>query len=107
MTAPPDVVVHDVSHPSWRGVPVSPVQVVNNAAVRGGIGHLPAEQPRLHLGTAKEFFQLCLYFLYQNSLGKDIHAIMFEDALKVSPQFISKPIGAYRLDERYTKGKRC
>ena len=29
---------------------------------------------------------------------------MFEDALKVSPQFVSKPIGAYRLDERYIKG---
>ena len=35
---------------------------------------------------------------------KDIHAIMFEDALKVSPVFVSKPIGAYRLDERYIKG---
>jgi hypothetical protein len=29
---------------------------------------------------------------------------MFEDALKVSPQFGSKLIGAYRLDERYIKG---
>jgi Fic family protein len=29
---------------------------------------------------------------------------MFEDALKVSPQFVSKPIGAYRLDDRYIKG---
>jgi Fic family protein len=29
---------------------------------------------------------------------------MFEDALKVSPKYISKPIGAYRLDERYIKG---
>ena len=29
---------------------------------------------------------------------------MFEDALKVSPQFVAKPIGAYRLDERYIKG---
>ena len=29
---------------------------------------------------------------------------MFEDALKVSPQFVSKPIGAYRLNERYIKG---
>lgn len=29
---------------------------------------------------------------------------MFEDALHVAPQFVSKPIGAYRLDERYIKG---
>ncbi|MFK5975871.1 MAG: PDDEXK nuclease domain-containing protein [Sulfurovum sp.] len=34
---------------------------------------------------------------------KDIHAIMFEDALQVLPQFVSKPIGAYRLDERNNK----
>lgn len=39
-----------------------------------------------------------------SSFIKDIHAIMFEDALKVSPSFVSKPIGAYRTDERYIKG---
>ncbi len=38
------------------------------------------------------------------SFIKDIHAIMFEDALHVVPQFVSKPIGAYRLDERHIKG---
>ena len=43
--------------------------------------------------------------IIDSSFIKDIHAIMFEDALKVSPQFVSKPIGAYnRLDERYIKG---
>ncbi len=42
--------------------------------------------------------------LIDSSFIKDIHAIMFEDALKVSPEFISKPIGAYRQDERYIKG---
>jgi len=42
--------------------------------------------------------------IIDSSFIKDIHAIMFEDALKVSPEFISKPIGAYRLDERYIKG---
>ena len=42
--------------------------------------------------------------IIDNSFIKDIHAIMFEDALKVLPEFISKPIGAYRLDERYIKG---
>ncbi|MDQ7084231.1 MAG: Fic family protein [Sulfurovum sp.] len=39
-----------------------------------------------------------------SSFIKDIHAIMFEDTLKVSPEYVSKPIGAYRLDERYIKG---
>ena len=42
--------------------------------------------------------------IIDSSFIKDIHAIMFEDALKVVPQFVSKPIGAYRLDERYIKG---
>jgi len=42
--------------------------------------------------------------IIDSSFIKDIHAIMFEDALKVSPQYISKPIGAYRVDERYIKG---
>ena len=42
--------------------------------------------------------------IMDSSFIKDIHAIMFEDALKVSPQFISKPIGVYRQDDRYIKG---
>jgi len=44
------------------------------------------------------------YNIIDSSFIKDIHAIMFEDALKISPEYISKPIGAYRLDERYIKG---
>jgi Fic family protein len=35
---------------------------------------------------------------------KDIHAIMFEGALSVSPQFIAKPIGAYRINESKIQG---
>ncbi len=42
--------------------------------------------------------------IIDSSFIKDIHAIIFEDALKISPIYISKPIGAYRLDERYIKG---
>lgn len=42
--------------------------------------------------------------IIDSSFIKDIHAIMFEDALKVSSEYVSKPIGAYRLDERYIKG---
>lgn len=39
-----------------------------------------------------------------SSFIKDIHGIMFEDALKVSPSFISRPIGAYRVNESRIKG---
>jgi Fic family protein len=35
---------------------------------------------------------------------KDLHEIMFEDALQVMPSFIPKPIGAYRVDERHIQG---
>ncbi len=42
--------------------------------------------------------------LIDSSFIKDIHAIVFEDALQVSPEYISKPIGAYRSDERRIKG---
>jgi hypothetical protein len=42
--------------------------------------------------------------IIDSSFIKDIHSIMFEDALQVAPNFVSKPIGAYRLDERYIKG---
>ena len=42
--------------------------------------------------------------IIDSSFIKDIHSIIFEDALQVLPQFISKPIGAYRLDDRYIKG---
>lgn len=39
-----------------------------------------------------------------SSFIKDIHAIIFEDALQVLPDCIAKPVGAYRLDERWIKG---
>jgi len=42
--------------------------------------------------------------IINSSFIKDIHTIMFEDALQISPFFVSTPIGAYRLDERYIKG---
>lgn len=42
--------------------------------------------------------------IIDSSFIKDIHAIMFEDALQVSPEYISRPVGAYRVDERHIKG---
>ena len=43
-------------------------------------------------------------FEMSSSFIKDLHYIMFEDALRLSSSYIEKPIGAYRTDERYIKG---
>lgn len=37
-------------------------------------------------------------------LFKDIHAILFNKALKITPERIERPIGAWRKDDRYIKG---
>ena len=72
-------------------------------------GHKPLGEQLVILGFAKAYDVIVResqnpYNLIDSSLIKDIHAIMFEDTLKISPQYVSKPIGAYRLDERYIKG---
>jgi Fic family protein len=72
-------------------------------------GNKPLGEQLIILGFAKAYDVVIREATNPNNILdsnfiKDIHAIMFEDALKVAPQFISKPIGAYRLDERYIKG---
>ena len=72
-------------------------------------GHKPLGEQLVILGFAKAYDVIIReatnpYNIIDSSFIKDIHAIMFEDALKVSPEYVSKPIGAYRLDERYIKG---
>jgi len=72
-------------------------------------GHKPLGEQLVILGFAKAYDVVVREATNPNNIIdsnfiKDIHAIMFEDALKVAPQFVSKPIGAYRLDERYIKG---
>ena len=72
-------------------------------------GDKPLHEQLVILGFAKAYDVIVREATNPNniidsSFIKDIHAIMFEDALKVSPQFVSKPIGAYRVDERYIKG---
>jgi len=72
-------------------------------------GDKPISQQLIILGFAKAYDVIIREAsnrdnIIDSSFIKDIHAIMFEDALQVSPQYISKPIGAYRLDERYIKG---
>ena len=72
-------------------------------------GHKPLGEQLVILGFAKTYDVIVREATNPNniidsSFIKDIHAIMFEDALKVAPEYVSKPIGAYRLDERYIKG---
>lgn len=72
-------------------------------------GDKPLAEQLVILGFAKAYDVIIReatnpHNIIDSSFIKDIHAIMFEDALKVSPEYISKPIGAYRSDERYIKG---
>jgi Fic family protein len=72
-------------------------------------GHKPLGEQLVILGFAKAYDLIVREATNPNniidsSFIKDIHAIMFEDTLKIAPEFVSKPIGAYRLDERYIKG---
>jgi Fic family protein len=72
-------------------------------------GHKPLGEQLVILGFAKAYDVIVREAtnkenVIDSSFIKDIHTIMFEDALKVAPQYVSKPIGAYRLDERYIKG---
>ena len=39
-----------------------------------------------------------------SSYIKDIHTLIFDEALKVCPDKVDRPIGAFRKDERYIKG---
>jgi len=72
-------------------------------------GHKPLGEQLVILGFAKAYDVVIREAANPNNiidshLIKDIHAIMFEDALHVAPEYVSKPIGAYRTDERYIKG---
>ena len=72
-------------------------------------GHKPLGEQLVILGFAKAYDVVIREAsnrenILNSDFIKDIHFIMFEDALQVSPEFVSKPIGAYRNDERYIKG---
>jgi len=72
-------------------------------------GHKPLGEQLVILGFAKAYDVVVREAsnpntIIDSSFIKDIHSIIFEDALKISPQYVSKPIGAYRMDERYIKG---
>ncbi len=72
-------------------------------------GHKPLGEQLVILGFAKAYDVIVREAtnkenIIDSSFIKDIHSIMFEDALHVAPEYVSKPVGAYRLDERYIKG---
>jgi Fic family protein len=72
-------------------------------------GHKPLGEQLVILGFAKAYDVVVREATNPNtiidsSFVKDLHAILFEDALQVASDYVSKPIGAYRLDERYIKG---
>ncbi len=72
-------------------------------------GHKPIGEQLVILGFAKAYDVVVREAsnkdnIIDSSFIRDIHAIVFEDALQVSPEYVSKPVGAYRLDERRIKG---
>lgn len=72
-------------------------------------GHKPLGEQLVILGFAKAYDVIIREASNKESLMdsnfiKDIHAILFEDALRVTPEYVSRPVGAYRTDERRIKG---
>jgi Fic family protein len=72
-------------------------------------GHKPIGEQLVILGFAKAYDVVIREAsnkerLLDSSFVKDIHAIVFEDALQVTPEYVSRPVGAYRTDERRIKG---
>ena len=72
-------------------------------------GHKPIGEQLVILGFAKAYDVVVREAgnkenLIDSNFIKDIHAIVFEDALQVAPEYVSRPIGAYRVDERHIKG---
>jgi len=72
-------------------------------------GGKPLSEQLIILGFAKAYDVVVREgsnpsFEMSSSFIKDLHYIMFEDALRLSSSYIEKPIGAYRTDERYIKG---
>ncbi|MDY0364394.1 MAG: Fic family protein [Arcobacteraceae bacterium] len=80
--------------------------LLENGTTAGG---KPLSEQLIVLGFAKAYDVVVREASNPNSkfdsnFIKDLHYIMFEDALKVSSAFVEKPIGAYRGDERTIKG---
>ncbi len=72
-------------------------------------GHKPIGEQLVILGFAKAYDVIIREASNKESLMdsnfiKDIHAILFEDALRVTPEYVSRPVGAYRTDRRRIKG---
>ena len=68
----------------------------------------PLSDHLVTLGFANAFDEVVLESYAKQPLTsnfiKDLHATLFKAALAVCPDKISKPVGAYRTDERYITG---
>ncbi len=72
-------------------------------------GHKPLGEQLVVLGFAKAYDVIIREAsnkanIIDSNFIKDIHSIVFSDVLNVTPDYVIKPIGAYRTDERYIKG---
>ena len=72
-------------------------------------GHKPLWEQLVILGHAKAYDIVVREASNPNRILdvefiKDLHAILFEDALRVAYEYVEKPIGAFRTDYRQIKG---
>lgn len=68
----------------------------------------PLSDQLIILGFANAYDEILRNAYPENKLTssyiKDIHTLIFEEALKVCPDKVDRPVGAYRRDERYIAG---
>ena len=72
-------------------------------------GHKPLWEQLVILGHAKAYDMVVREASNPNRILdtefiKDLHALLFEDALRVVYEYVEKPIGAFRTDYRRIKG---
>ena len=58
MAAPAEMMVHDLAQTPGFGLAIEAVQVIHIGAEEDGVGHLAADDPRLHHGAAEEAHHL-------------------------------------------------
>ena len=72
-------------------------------------GHKPLWEQLVILGHAKAYDMVVREASNPNralntEFIKDLHAILFEDALRIAYEHVEKPVGAFRTDHRQIKG---
>jgi len=68
----------------------------------------PLSDHLITLGFANAYDEILRSSYSNNQLTsdyiKDIHTLIFDEALKICPNKVDRPVGAYRKDERYITG---